>query len=141
MNVSIINELNKFFEDNSDGYTRKDLITCIKNAYDNSNTSRKRRNKKKDGEIKEKKPLNAYQLFVKEQMTILKNTEEINNHKELMKKISELWKKSKEVEKEIKKEVEKEIKKEIEKEVEKEVEKEIEKEVEKEKKKRGRKPK
>ena len=113
MNVSIINELNKFFEDNSDGYTRKDLITCIKNAYDNSNISKKRRNKKKDGEIKEKKPLNAYQLFVKEQMTILKNTEEINNHKELMKKISELWKKSKEVEKEIKKEVEKEIKKEI----------------------------
>ena len=129
MNVSIINVLNKFFEDNSDGYTRKDLITCIKNAYDNSNTSKKRRNKKKDEEIKEKKPLNAYQLFVKEQMTILKNTEEINNHKELMKKISELWKKSKEVEKEIKKEVEKEIKK------------EIEIKVEKEKKKRGRKPK
>ena len=118
--ASITEDLNTFFSENSE-YTKKELetfmTTAVKNAYDSANSGGKaprksltakkpKEDKQKEEKSKEDKPkreLTAYQVFMKEQMTILKAREDAKGDdevkikpKELMKEIGELWKASKE---------------------------------------------
>ena len=89
----IMNSFNTFFEENSN-YSRKELLEFAKKAYDDNY----KKTKKIVDENAEKKPLNAYQLFMKEQSVILNKREnertdgEKKKSTELMKEIAEMWK-------------------------------------------------
>lgn len=100
----IIKELNSFLI-NNDKYSKKELETVVsvacRNAYDKyKGKSKGKKNKKNDDEEdKPKKELSPYQLFMKEQMPILKAREnekedgvEKKKATDLMKEIGELWK-------------------------------------------------
>jgi hypothetical protein len=84
MNNKILSELDVFFKNHEKGYTKKEIIDFIKTTYDNAK------------EVKTKKPLNAYQIFVKEQKAILNSQSDKKSNKELMTYIRELWKEKKE---------------------------------------------
>jgi hypothetical protein len=89
----IMSSLNKFFEDN-ENYSRKELLEYAKKAYDDNY----KKSKKVVDENAEKKPLNSYQLYMKEQRVILNKREnertdgEKKKSTELMKEIAEMWK-------------------------------------------------
>ena len=89
----IMNTFNTFFEEN-ENYSRKELLEFAKKAYDDNY----KKTKKIVDENAEKKPLNAYQLFMKEQRVILNKREnertdgEKKKSTELMKEIAEMWK-------------------------------------------------
>ena len=89
----IMNSFNTFFEENST-YSRKELLEFAKKAYDDNY----KKSKKVVDENAEKKPLNAYQLYMKEQRIILNKREnertdgEKKKSTELMKEIAEMWK-------------------------------------------------
>jgi len=113
----IVSKINEFFNQNKQ-YTKKELETTIstlaKNAYDKFKNKAKGKGKKEDKEgikedkedIKEDKPkreLTKYQIFMKEQMAILKarenakgDGEEKISPKNLMREIGEMWKAQKE---------------------------------------------
>ena len=128
----IMNSFNTFFEENQN-YSRKELLEFAKKAYDDNY----KKSKKVVDENAVKKPLNAYQLFMKEQRIILNKREnertdgEKKKSTELMKEIAEMWKNKKQEKPVEKKEEEKPVeKKEEEKPVEKkEEEKPVEKKV------------
>ena len=123
-------------------YTRAELSKMLTEIYNNLNKGKKA---KGDGEEKKKKEPSAYNLYLKEQMPIVKEEFPDLPGRELMKKIGEMWKEKKEGEKKViakvteiwknKEKSEEEVKEEV-----KEVEEEV-KEVKEEKKKKGRKPK
>jgi hypothetical protein len=69
-------------------YSISDLTKLLKEAYKNSKTHTA------SGEVKVKKAPSAYNLFIKEQMAILKN--DGCNPTERMKKATEAWKAQKE---------------------------------------------
>lgn len=69
-------------------YSISDLTKLLKEAYKNAKTHTA------SGEVKVKKPPSAYNLFIKEQMAILKNDGCIPT--ERMKKATEAWKAQKE---------------------------------------------
>ena len=112
----IMSSFNKFFEENQN-YSRKELLEFAKKAYDDNY----KKSKKVVDENAEKKPLNSYQLFMKEQRVILNKREnertdgEKKKSTELMKEIAEMWKLQKNIKQEseepieIKKEESKEI--------------------------------
>ena len=110
----IMNSFNTFFEENSN-YSRKELLEFAKKAYDDNY----KKTKKIVDENAEKKPLNAYQLFMKEQRVILNKREnertdgEKKKSTELMKEIAEMWKLQKNQEKPIEKEEEKLVEKKV----------------------------
>ena len=89
----IMNSFNKFFEENQN-YSRKELLEFAKKAYDDNY----KKSKKVIDENAEKKPLNSYQIFMKEQRVILNKREnertdgEKKKSTELMKEIAEMWK-------------------------------------------------
>ena len=89
----IMSSFNKFFEENQN-YSRKELLEFAKKAYDDNY----KKSKKVVDENAEKKPLNSYQLFMKEQRVILNKREnertdgEKKKSTELMKEIAEMWK-------------------------------------------------
>lgn len=90
----ILECFNKFFESN-ETYTKKELLEFAKKSYDENY----KKSKKVIDENAIKKPLNAYQLFMKEQRVILNKREnekilgeEKKKSTELMKEIAELWK-------------------------------------------------
>jgi len=89
----IMNSFNTFFEEHQN-YTRKELLEFAKKAYDDNY----KKSKKVVDENAEKKPLNSYQLYMKEQRVILnkRESERIDGEKkkstELMKEIAEMWK-------------------------------------------------
>jgi hypothetical protein len=90
----ILECFNKFFESN-ETYTKKELLEFAKKSYDENY----KKSKKVVDENAVKKPLNAYQLFMKEQRAILSkreneklNGEEKKKSTELMKEIAEMWK-------------------------------------------------
>jgi len=90
----ILECFNKFFE-NNENYTKKELLEFAKKSYDENY----KKSKKVIDENAIKKPLNAYQLFMKEQRVILNKREnekilgeEKKKSTELMKEIAELWK-------------------------------------------------
>ena len=98
----IVKDINAFFV-NNDKYTKRDFETALsvagKNAYDKVKGKGKG---KKDGEEKPKKELSDYQIFMKEQMVLLKAREDAKEEgeekvkpKDLMKEIGELWKQKK----------------------------------------------
>jgi hypothetical protein len=115
----IMSSFNTFFEENQN-YSRKELLEFAKKAYDDNY----KKSKKVVDENAEKKPLNSYQLFMKEQRVILNKREnertdgEKKKSTELMKEIAEMWKLHKNIKQEseepieIKKEEPIEIKKE-----------------------------
>ena len=86
-NDKIITSFNNFFDEN-EKYTRKELLEFANKIYDENFN-------------KIKKPLNAYQLFMKEQRAILniRENEKIDGIKkkstELLKEIAEMWKQRK----------------------------------------------
>ena len=88
----IMNSFNTFFEENQN-YSRKELLEFAKKAYDDNY----KKSKKVVDENAVKKPLNAYQLFMKEQRIILNKREnertdgEKKKSTELMKEIAEMW--------------------------------------------------
>jgi hypothetical protein len=92
----ILNSFNTFFEEN-ENYSRKELLEFSKKVYDDNC----KKTKKVVDENAEKKPLNAYQLFMKEQRVILNKREnertdgEKKKSTELMKEIAEMWKNQK----------------------------------------------
>jgi len=116
----IMDSFNTFFEEN-ENYSRKELLEFAKKVYDDNC----KKTKKVVDENAEKKPLNAYQLFMKEQRVILNKREnertdgEKKKSTELMKEIAEMWKNQKNQEKPIEKEEEKPIEKKEEKPIEK----------------------
>jgi len=90
----IIEDLSSFFEKN-ETYTRKEFLEYAKEVYDNNF----KKTKKVVDENAEKKPLNAYQLFMKEQRVILKKRENEKNDgsekmksTEIFKEIAGMWK-------------------------------------------------
>ena len=89
----IMNSFNTFFEEHQN-YTRKELLEFAKKAYDDNY----KKSKKVVDENAEKKPLNSYQLYMKEQRVILNKREnertdgEKKKSTELMKEIAEMWK-------------------------------------------------
>lgn len=90
----IIDDLSSFFEKN-ETYTRKEFLEYAKEVYDNNF----KKTKKVVDENAEKKPLNAYQLFMKEQRVILKKRENEKNDgsekmksTEIFKEIAGMWK-------------------------------------------------
>lgn len=90
----IIEDLSSFFEKN-ETYTRKEFLEYAKEVYDNNF----KKTKKVVDENAEKKPLNAYQLFMKEQRVILKKREnektdgsEKMKSTEIFKEIAGMWK-------------------------------------------------
>jgi hypothetical protein len=91
--TKIMNGFNTFFESN-ETYTRKELLEFAKKNYDDNY----KKTKKVVDENAIKKPLNAYQLFMKEQRIILNKREsertdgEKKKSTELMKEIAEMWK-------------------------------------------------
>lgn len=137
-------------------YTRAELSKMLTEIYNNLNKGKKA---KGNGEEKKKKEPSAYNLYLKEQMSVVKEEFPDLSGRELMKKIGEMWKEKKEKEKKViakvteiwknkeksEEEVDKEVQ-EVEEEVQvvdkevKEVEEEVQ-EVKEEKKKKGRKPK
>ena len=94
----IMNSFNTFFEEHQN-YTRKELLEFAKKSYDDNY----KKVKKVVDENAEKKPLNAYQLYMKEQRVILNKREnertdgEKKKSTELMKEIAEMWKIHKEM--------------------------------------------
>lgn len=146
--------------DTSKEYTRVELSKMLTEIYNNL----KGKKAKGNGEEKKKKEPSAYNLYLKEQMSVVKEEFPDLSGRELMKKIGEMWKEKKEKEKKViakvteiwknkeksKEEVDDEVKEEEVKEVEEEVKEEEvkeaeeevkEEEVKEEKKKKGRKPK
>lgn len=90
----IIEDFSAFFEKN-DTYTRKEFLEYAKEVYDNNF----KKTKKIVDENAEKKPLNAYQLFMKEQRVIIKKREneksdgsEKMKSTEIFKEIAGMWK-------------------------------------------------
>jgi hypothetical protein len=89
----IMNSFNTFFEEHQ-SYSKKDLLDFAKKAYDDNY----KKTKKVVDENAEKKPLNSYQLYMKEQRAILNKREnertdgEKKKSTELMKEIAEMWK-------------------------------------------------
>ena len=147
--------------DTSKEYTRVELSKMLTEIYNNLNKGKKA---KGNGEEKKKKEPSAYNLYLKEQMSVVKEEFPDLSGRELMKKIGKMWKEKKEKEKKViakvteiwknkeksKEEVDDEVKEEEVKEVEEEVKEEEvkeaeeevkEEEVKEEKKKKGRKPK
>ena len=99
-NDAILNAI-KSFLDNNEGFTKKEFLDTMKTIYDNNN--KKSKKSKKSNDEKEKKPLNAYQEFMKEQRPIInarensKSEDEVKlNTREIMKEIAEKWKLKKE---------------------------------------------
>jgi len=147
--------------DTSKEYTRVELSKMLTEIYNNLNKGKKA---KGNGEEKKKKEPSAYNLYLKEQMSVVKEEFPDLSGRELMKKIGKMWKEKKEKEKKViakvteiwknkeksKEEVDDEVKEEEVKEVEEEVKEEEvkeaeeevkEEEVKEEKNKKGRKPK
>jgi hypothetical protein len=89
----IMNSFNTFFEEHQN-YSRKELLEFAKKAFDDNY----KKTKKVVNENAEKKPLNSYQLYMKEQRAILNKREEERTDgekkksTELMKEIAEMWK-------------------------------------------------
>jgi hypothetical protein len=93
----IVKSFNNFFEEN-ETYSKKELLEFAKKTYDENSKELKKKSSKKNDEEKEKKPLNAYQLFMKEQRAILNKREsekgegeEKLNSKDLMREIASMW--------------------------------------------------
>jgi hypothetical protein len=90
--TKLVSAFNKYFEEN-ETFARKDLLEFAKKAYDENY-----KKTKKNDENAIKKPLNEYQLFMKEQRIILNKREsekeegEKKKSTELMKEIAEMWK-------------------------------------------------
>jgi hypothetical protein len=74
--------------DLSNSYSLSDLVKLLKDAHKNT------KNTDKNGVDKPKKAPSLYNLFIKEQMAILKN--DGCNPKERMKKATDEWRKQKE---------------------------------------------
>jgi len=95
-NQSILDAIKNYLE-NNETYTKKEFVDIIKVIYDNNakNKKKPRKTKEDDGEEKVKKPLNDYQIFMKEQRAIINeresNKEEKMNTREIMKEIAEKW--------------------------------------------------
>lgn len=90
----IIEDLSAFFDKN-ETYTRKEFLEYAKEVYDNNF----KKTKKVVDENAEKKPLNAYQQFMKEQRIIISKRENEKSDgsdkkkpTEIFKEIAELWK-------------------------------------------------
>ena len=96
---SITCDINKLFEDKNNTFTKKEftdsMITACKYAYDTYYTTKKTKKNNKN-EDKPKKELSKYQLFMQEQMKILKEQNADKKPNELMKEIAEMWKIKKE---------------------------------------------
>lgn len=77
-----------------DGMSVKDLLKEVKDICKDLKDQQKKKSKSdaKDGVTK---PLNSYQLFVKEQMKVLKDNGTTLTGKDLMKEIGVLWKQKK----------------------------------------------
>jgi len=87
---------NALFEylDNNTDISMKDFLNKIKADFKTHRDSQKKDKKTSKSDVV--KPLNAYQLFVKEQMKKFKDDDSKLTGKELMKEISIKWKQSKE---------------------------------------------
>ena len=96
---SITGDINKLFEDKNNTFTKKEFTDAIliasKYAY-NTYYSTKKTKKNKITEDKPKKELSKYQLFMQEQMKILKEENSDKKPNELMKEIAQMWKNKKE---------------------------------------------
>jgi len=106
---AITKDINDFFESKNNTFTKKEfsdfIMTSAKNSYDTcySKKGAKRRGKKnasnnetENGEEKPKKALSNYQLFMKEQMKILKESGDERKPNDLMKEVGKMWKAKKE---------------------------------------------
>jgi hypothetical protein len=71
------------------------LLNNKKNALQNAKKLKVKKGFDKDGNIKEKRALTLFNIFVKEQVPIIKNTNPELDNKEIFKEISKVWKKRK----------------------------------------------
>ena len=79
-NDAILNAI-KSFLDNNESFTKKEFLDTMKTIYDNNN--KKFKKSKKSNDEKEKKPLNAYQEFMKEQRPIINARENSKSEDEV----------------------------------------------------------
>lgn len=70
-------------------YTSNDLVKLLKNAISKKNSSKKNTDASSTSETKEKKPLSAYNIFIRERMEQYKNEELAPKDK--LKKAVEAW--------------------------------------------------
>lgn len=84
------------FLENSPETSLKDLLNEVKSIVKSRKEQLKKSKKDSDAKAGVVKPLNPYQLFVKEQMKAFKDNGTSLTGKELMKEISSLWKLKKE---------------------------------------------
>lgn len=100
---NITSNINDFFESKNNKFTKKEFADFIskvaKDSYDTYYSSKKKGTKKtskkdsdNDSQEKPKRPLSEYQIYMKEQMTILKAREDGKKPNDLMKEIGEMWK-------------------------------------------------
>lgn len=82
--------------ENSPETSLKDLLNEVKSIVKGRKEQLKKSKKDSDAKAGVVKPLNPYQLFVKEQMKAFKDNGTSLTGKELMKEISSLWKQKKE---------------------------------------------
>lgn len=88
---NLVKSFNKFIEENK-SLNKRDLLKIINDVYNNK-------------EVKEKKPLNSYQIFLKENYAIIQEQEKLKGDVkpgQIMAMVGKLWKEKKEG-KEIKK--------------------------------------
>jgi hypothetical protein len=71
------------------------LLNNKKNALLNTKKMKVKKGFDKDGNVKEKRALTLFNIFVKEQVPIIKNTNPELDNKEIFKEISKVWKKRK----------------------------------------------
>jgi len=98
----LFTNIEKFLEEN-ENYTKKDLLSVVSKSFDEGKKLVAKKLKVKNvKEEKEKKPLTAYQVFVKTTLKTLKEREDAKaegedklKQKDLMKEVGELWKASK----------------------------------------------
>jgi hypothetical protein len=83
----LVKSFNKFIEENK-SLNKRDLLKIINDVYNNNNK-----------ENKEKKPLNSYQIFLKENYAIIQEQEKLKGDVkpgQIMAMVGKLWKEKKE---------------------------------------------
>jgi len=94
----IVADFKALFNDNDTEISLKEMKEMLTDIYKTAGPSKKKSSKKEKAEVAADKPKReptAYNLFMKEQMEILKEEGSTLTGKEKMQKIAELWKEKK----------------------------------------------
>jgi hypothetical protein len=87
----IVNDFVSYYTENNENVSLDDMKKKLTEIYKSNSNSKKNKKSKNDGDTTEKKKKEAspYNIFMKEQMHVMKDT--VPDAKERMKKVAELW--------------------------------------------------